>query len=102
MQLGCIVRESISIHTKDIRSKENVGLLQILVRKLHLRYKFPEDSKKVAEHMAITKMSTALSTWRTRVKKKIDGGKSWEEIGKKELYVTKEDFDVLAESLNTE
>ena len=49
MQLGCIVRESISINTKDIRSKENEALLQTLLRKLHLRYKFPEDSIKAAE-----------------------------------------------------
>ena len=66
-QIGCIVRESVSINTKDIRSQENAALLQTMVDKLHQRYKFPdEDSKKAAESNAIMKMSTALRSWRSR------------------------------------
>ena len=101
-QIGCIVRESVSINTKDIRSKENAALLQTMLDKLHQRYKFPdEDSKKRAESNAITTMSTALSSWRFRVKKKIDKGDSWEKISKKEPHLSKEDFDALKESFNT-
>src|SRR4051794_17492369 len=77
MQIGCIVRESVSINTKDIRSEENAALLQTMVAKLHQRYKFPdEDSKRRAEGNAITKMSTSLASWRFRVKKKINKGDS--------------------------
>src|SRR4051812_41919819 len=39
MQLSCIVRESMSINTKHIRS--NAALVDNLIRKLHKRYKFP-------------------------------------------------------------
>ena len=103
MQIGCIVRESVSINTKDIRSEENAALLQTMVGKLHERYKFPdEDSKKRAEANAITKMSTCLASWRFRVKKKINNGKSWETISKEEPYLSKDDFDALKESFNTE
>ena len=102
MQLGCIIRESISINTKDIRSKENAALLQVLLRKLHLRYKFPEDSKKVAEHNAITKMSTALSSWRSRVKKKIEKGESWEKISVKEPTLDEDEFKIFSEYVKYE
>ena len=102
MQLGCILREILSINTKDIRSKENEALLQTLLQKLHHRYKFPEDSKKAAESNAIKTMSTALSSWRSRVKKKIEKGHSWEKVSKKEPYLSKKDFDDLKESLTTE
>ena len=50
MQLGCIVRESMSINTKDIRSKANEALVQNLLQKLHQRYKFPEPLNKKDEH----------------------------------------------------
>lgn len=103
MQIGCIVRESVSINTKDIRSPENTAILQTMLDKLHQRYKFPdEDSKKRAEANAITKMSTALSSWRFRVKKKINKGDSWEKISKEEPHLPREDFDALKESFNTE
>ena len=84
MQLGCIVRESMSINTKDLRSKANEALVQTLLQKLHQRYKFPEPLNKKVDSLAITKMSTALSSWKSRVKKKIDKGDSWEKISAKE------------------
>jgi hypothetical protein len=41
IQLGCIVRESMSINQKIIRAKGNTRLRELLIGKLHNRYKFP-------------------------------------------------------------
>ena len=67
MQLGCIVRESMSINTKDLRSKANEALVENLLRKLHQRYTFPQPLNKKVESLAIMNMSTALSSWKFRV-----------------------------------
>ena len=102
MQIGCIVRESMSINTTDLRSTENKALVETLFKKLHQRYTFPEPFNKKVDTLALTKMSTALSSWRSRVKKKIMEGKSWEEISRKEPTLEKEDFDILKSYVNTE
>ena len=49
--------------------------------------------------MAITKMNTALTSWRFRVKKKIQEGLSWEEISAKESYIDIEEFEAFKASL---
>ena len=46
MQLGCILRESVSINTKDIRSTANKALRDVLLQKVHQRYTFPEPINK--------------------------------------------------------
>ena len=101
MQLGCIVRESMSINTKDLRSKGNEALVQNLLTKLHQRYKFPHSFNKKVDSLAIMKMSTALSSWKFRIKK-INKGQSWEEISAKDPTLDKEEFDIFKESLKTE
>jgi len=102
MQLGCILRESVSINTKDLRSTENAALVVHLLQKLHQRYTFPEPFNKKVDSLAITKMSTALSSWKCRVKKKIDKGQSWEEIRVKEPMLDQEEFEAFKLSLETE
>ena len=102
MQLGCIVRETVSINTKDLRAPENEALRKTLITKLHKRYTFPQPLNKKVDSLAITKMSTALSSWRSRVKRKIAAGESWEKISSKEPTLKKEDFDQLKTYLNTE
>jgi hypothetical protein len=68
IQLGCIVRESMSINQKNIRAKGNTRLCELVIRKLHNRYKFPEpfDNKKLkgnkVNKLALTRMSIALSS----------------------------------------
>ena len=89
MQLGCILRESVSINMKDIRSTANKALRTVLLQKLHQRYTFPEPFNKKVESLAISKMSTALSSWQHRVKGKIEKGLSWEEIKPKSRCSTK-------------
>jgi hypothetical protein len=41
MQLGCVVRESMSINTKHLRSEANEKLVVNCLQKLHRWYKFP-------------------------------------------------------------
>ena len=58
MQLGCILRETVSINTMDLRHTHNEALVNILIQKLHQRYTFPQPLNKKVERLAITKMST--------------------------------------------
>ena len=101
MQLGCIVRETVSINTYDLRTPENEALRAQLLKRLHERYVFPADATRV-DSMAITKMNTALTSWRFRVKKKIQEGKSWEEISAKEPFINIEDFEPFKASLESD
>jgi len=100
MQLGCILREMTTINTFDLRNPQNEGLRNELLKRVHKRYIFPDDVKeKVVDNFAITRMNTMLSSWRSRVKKKIEKGQSWEEIRVKEPFIEKEDFDIFKASL---
>jgi hypothetical protein len=98
IQLGCIVRESMSINQKNIRAKGNTRLRELRIGKLHNRYKFPEpfDNKKLkgnkVNKLSLMRMSTALRSWKSRVKKRILKGKSWEEIKKAEPMLDKDEF----------
>ena len=105
MQLGCIVRESMSINTKHIRS--NPALVNNIIRKLHKRYKFPAqydnlDVGNAVNRLAVTKMSNALSSWKSRVKTKIGKGQSWETISLKEPMIDEEEFNTFKAGLASE
>ena len=69
VQLGCILRSTISINTENLRHKDRGNLRNLLFTKLHERYKFPADfantrlSGNKVNSAALTRMSTALSTW---------------------------------------
>jgi hypothetical protein len=102
MQLGCIVLESVSINTKDIKSDVNVALTETLIQKPHQRYTFSEPFNKKVDTLTLTKMSTTLSSWKSRVKRMIQAGDSWEKISSKEPTLSKEDFDAFKSSLDTE
>jgi hypothetical protein len=73
--VGCILREVVPIHEIDLRHPRKCHFLIILISKLHKRYKFPPkyDNEDLKENSinsyTITKMITALASWRTRVKK---------------------------------
>lgn len=98
IQLGCIVRESMTINQTNIRAKGQTKLCELLIEKLHNRYKFPEpfDNKNLkgnkVNKLALTRMSTALSSWKSRVKNRILDGKSWEEIKKSEPMLDEDEF----------
>jgi hypothetical protein len=81
------------INTQDLRSEANEALARTLIQKLHQRYTFLEPSNKKVDSLALMKMSTALSSWKTRLKKKIKKGKSWEQISSKDSSLSREDFD---------
>ena len=59
MQLGCILWETVSINTYDLRSPEHEALRTQLLKKLQERYIFPDDGNKKVDNFAITKMNTA-------------------------------------------
>ena len=82
-QLGCILRSTVSINTENLRHHDRGNLRNLLFTKLHERYKFPGDfantrlSGNKVNSAALTKMSTALATWRAAVKRRILSGDSY-------------------------
>jgi hypothetical protein len=56
----------------------------------------------VVNQLALTKMSTALASWRTWVKKQIDKKESWEEIKKHEPLLEHDDYVLFKEELETD
>ncbi|KAK1670025.1 hypothetical protein QYE76_058184 [Lolium multiflorum] len=107
MQLGCIVRESMSINTVNIRGEGNEHLVDLCLRKLHRRYTFPApynnlERSNPVNKLAITKMSNALSSWKSRVKAKIDKGESFESIKKGEPMLDEAEFQIFKERLDSE
>ena len=56
MQIGCIVRESMSINNSGLRHEDNAALVETLMKKLHQRYTFPEPFNKNVDSLALTKM----------------------------------------------
>jgi hypothetical protein len=98
LQLGCIVRESMSINTKHLRSEANERLVKNCLMKLHRWYTFPAEYNNMSKsskvnRLAITKMANALSSWRSRVKNKIEKGESWEKIRRGEPMLDEAEFE---------
>ena len=83
---GCILRDTAKIYDANIRDKNHEELAGLLIQKLHARYKFPPDYRSLdlytnpVNSYALGKMSRALSTWKNRVRAKIDEGCSFEDI----------------------
>jgi hypothetical protein len=108
MQIGCIVRETVTMNTRNLRDPANVHLVQILLQKLHERYQFPPEYENLnlkdnkVNQLALTKMSTALASWRTWVKKQIDKKESWEEIKKYEPLLEHDDYVLFKKELETD
>ena len=77
VQLGCILRSTVSINTENLRHKDRGNLRNLLFTKLHERYKFPAEfentrlSGNKVNSAALTRMSTTMSTWRSAVKRMI-------------------------------
>ena len=73
-------------------------MCNLLFTKLHERYKFPAEfentrlSGNKVNSAALTRMSTALSTWRSAVKRMIDKGDSYEKIKAKYLMMSEDEY----------
>ena len=98
VQLGCILRSTVSINTENLRHKDRGNLRCLLFTKLHERYKFPAEfentrlSGNKVNSAALTKMSTTLSTWKSTVKRMIDKGDSYEKIKAKYPLISVDDY----------
>ena len=70
----------------------------LLFTKLHERYKFPAQFENTSlkgnkvNSAALTKMSTALSTWKSVVKRMIDKGDSYEKIKAKYPLMSEDEY----------
>ena len=73
-------------------------MCSLLFTKLHERYKFPADFENTSlkgnkvNNAALTRMSTALSTWRSTVKAMIEKGDSYEKIKVKYPLISEDDY----------
>jgi hypothetical protein len=98
VQLGCILRSTVTINTENLRHKDRGNLRNLLFTKLHERYKFPAEfentrlSGNKVNNAALTRMRTTLSTWRSAVKRMIDKGHSYEKIKAKNPSISEEDY----------
>ena len=99
LQLGCIVRSTISINTENLRHPDRGNLRNLLFTKLHERYKFPAEFENTSlkgnkvNNAALTKMSKALSTWKSNVKRMIEKGESYQKIKEKNPSITEDDYN---------
>ena len=98
VQLGCILRSTVSINTKNLRHKDRGNLRNLLFTKLHERYKFPAEfantrlSENKVNGAALMRMSTTLSTWKSTMKSMIDKGDSYEKIKAKYPLICEDDY----------
>ena len=98
-QLGCILRSTVSINTENLRHPDRGNLRNLLFTKLHERYKFPAEFENTSlkgnkvNNAALTKMSKALSTWKSNVKRMIEKGESYEKIKEKNPSITEDDYN---------
>jgi hypothetical protein len=98
-QLGCIVQSTVPLNTVNLRSENNVHYCTLLVQKLHARYKFTDEfvnlevSGNPVNNATISKMNTALASWKVRVKKLILAGKTFEEAKKSNPTLMDNDYE---------
>jgi hypothetical protein len=106
-QVACILRNTILLNTVNLRSEDNEHYRTLLLQKLHARYIFPPEyvntdlSKNPVNNAAITKMSTALASWKVRVKKLILKGQTFEEVNKSNPTVMEADYDEMKLNCDT-
>ena len=98
IQLGCILRSTVSINSENLRHPDNGNYRNLLFTKLHKRYKFSAQfynttlKRNKVNNAALTKMSKALSTWRSSVKRMIDKGDSYEKIKAKYPLMSEDEY----------
>ena len=73
-QIVAILWNTVPMTTINLRSQDNIHYCQLLIDKMHTRYKFPDPYNNTnlkgnkVNKWALRKMSKALSSWKTRVK----------------------------------
>ena len=86
------------INTENLRHKDRGNLRNLLFTKLHERYKFTAEfentrlSGNKVNSATLKRMSTALSTWRSAVKRMINKGDSYEKIKAKYPSISEDDY----------
>src|SRR4051812_30989372 len=110
-QVGCIIWECASINNDDLRSKEH--LTQLLLTKLHKRFKFPDRDdnieqpwddpkmKKINNH-AMGMFSNDLACWKSWVKRAIEAEEPLSNILEENPTVTEEEFEKFKHTCATE
>ena len=109
-QVGCILRECASINDDDLRSKEH--LTQLLLMKLHKRFKFPDRDDNIEQPWDDPKMkniknhamgmfSNDLASWKGRVKRAIEADEPLSTILEENPTLTEEEFEKFKDTCAT-
>ena len=76
--LGVILREVCSINESNIRDSGKQNLRELLIRRVHARFKFPDEydnlsyPKNQVHNHAIHKFSKNLSSWKSAPRKEVN------------------------------
>lgn len=62
--IGCIRHATMSINYRDIRRKDAMPYRDLLLSKMHDKYKFPEEAKALVQSKALCTFTTTLSLWK--------------------------------------
>jgi hypothetical protein len=103
----------VTINDEDLRAKGNLHLKQLLLMKLHKRFKFPDRDDKI-EHPwddpamkyinnhAMGMFSNDLASWKGRVKRALKDGEPMSQILAEHPSLTEEDILKFKETCDTE
>ena len=103
--LGFILREVCSIHESDIRDFGKHNLRELLIRRVHARFKFPDEydnlsyPKNQVNNHAIHKFSKNLSSWKSAARKEVH--EDYSMMKKKWPTISEDDWNIF-EMQNTE
>ena len=96
--LGVILREVCSINESNIRDSGKQNLRELLIRRVHSRFKFPDEydnlpyPKYQVNNHAIHKFSKNLSSWKSAAKKEVN--KDYSVIKDKWPTISADDWNI--------
>ena len=76
--LGVILREVCSINKSNIRDSGKQNLRELLIRRVHARFKFPDENDNLSypnsqvNNHVIHKFSKNLSSWKSSARKEVN------------------------------
>ena len=108
IQCAAIAREICSIKDGELRKKKSTEPLEKqLIQKLHSRYRFPapyndlDIRKNIVNTCALGKICKGLNSWKYRVRKMLDKGKSFEEIHATYPQISVADLTTFKDAMDT-
>ncbi|KAM0923513.1 hypothetical protein ACQ4PT_005494 [Festuca glaucescens] len=103
--LGCILRDTVSINEMNMRDPIKNHLVTLLITKLHKRFKFLEpynDEEDLTSNLvnthALGKFSPDLSSWKSRLRKMASEGVDFFKVHKAFPQITEEEWRIFKDT----